>query len=372
MSDLQIGLLILGLFIVGGVIAFNWLQERKFHQRAEHGFKRPDADLLLNPQADPRVHEDLERRIDPRFEPQFEESKAAEVHDEVEVFEAVKVQLPEVAVRDDSEAEDSLGYVAEIRTGEVVPAAIIDALAQALEAIGRRFKLSGYDYHTRKWEPVSDPNHWYTSIRVFIQAVDRSGAVTREQFEQVDSMLREYADEISGIAALPDLDKVVSTAVALDEFCVNVDVIVGLSVISRPGQVLHGTQLRALAEANGLRLNSNGVFVLHDAQGDALFTLDNQESNPFDTAELKNLVTHGVTFLLDVPRTLEGLKVFNRMVTIARQFADSLDGVLCDDNRVMLNDSGLEKIRNQLRSIYEIMEQRGIPAGSKSARHLFS
>lgn len=87
---------------------------------------------------------------------------------------------------------------------------------------------------------------------------------------------------------------------------------------------------------------------------------------------MKNLVTHGVTFLLDVPRTFDGLKVFNKMVAVGRQFAESLDGVLCDDNRVMLNDSGLEKIRNQLRSIYDSMEQRGIPAGSESARHLFS
>ena len=46
--------------------------------------------------------------------------------------------------------------------------------------------------------------------------------------------------------------------------------------------------------------------------------------------------------------------------------------MLCDDNRAMLNDSGLEKIRNQLRTIYEAMEQRGIPAGSETARQLFS
>ena len=143
-------------------------------------------------------------------------------------------------------------------------------------------------------------------------------------------------------------------------------------MVSRPGEVLHGTQLRALAEANGLHLEPNGVFILPDAQGDALFTMDNQESNPFHAEELKNLVTHGVTFLLDVPRTNDGLRAFNKMVTVGRQFADSLDGVLCDDNRVMLNDSGFEKIRNQLRSIYENMEQRGIPAGSESARHLFS
>ena len=150
------------------------------------------------------------------------------------------------------------------------------------------------------------------------------------------------------------------------------DIIVGLSVAARPGQVLHGTQLRALAESNGLKLAPTGVFVMPDGHGGTLFSMDNQESNPFRAEDLKNLKTRSVTFLLDVPRTDQGIKVFNKMVSVSKQFAESLDAVLCDDNRAMLNDSGLEKIRNQLRKIYETMDQRGIPGGSKTARQLFS
>jgi hypothetical protein len=367
MSDLQIGLLILGLFIVGCVVAFNWIQERQFRQRSEQDFKRPNADLLLDPKNSKRTSEGLEERIDPRFEPQFEDNGATAAP------RKEAAAPPEASGSDDSGMDASVGYVAEIRAGEGVPAATINALNQALAKLGRRYQLSGYDHHSRKWEPVSDPEHGYTSIRVFVQFVDRTGAVTREELERIAALLREQADAISAIAELPDVDNALYTADTLDEFCVDVDVIVGLSVIARAGQVLHGTQLRALAEANGLQLDdSTGVFVLYDAHGGALFTMDNQESKPFRAEQLKDFVTKGVTFLLDVPRTADGLKVFNKMVTICRQFAESLDGMLCDDNRVMLNDSGLEKIRNKLRSIYENMEQRGIPAGSESARNLFS
>lgn len=366
MSDLQIGLLILGLFIVGCVIAFNWIQERQFRQRSEQGFKRPNADLLLDPKTNKRTSEGLEERIDPRFEPQFEDSGASVGRDKKEATQ------PAATGSNDAGMDSSVGYVAEIRADELVPAATIDALKQALAELGRRSMLAGYDYRTRKWKPVSDPDHAYTSIRVFVQLVDRNGAVTREELERVGALLREQADAIAAVAELPDIDNALSTAAALDEFCVDVDIIVGLSVIARAGQVLHGTQLRALAEANGLHLDSKGVFILYDAYGDALFTMDNQESKPFRAEQLKEFVTQGVTFLLDVPRTGDGLKVFNKMVTICRQFAESLDGMLCDDNRVTLNDSGLEKIRNKLRSIYEMMEQRGIPAGSESARNLFS
>lgn len=130
MSDLQIGLLILGLFVVGGVIAFNWIQERQFHQRAEHGFKRPEADLLIDTRAGQRINEDLEERIDPRFEPQHEETRASGEQD------AQQTKLAGIAARDDATAKTSTGYVAEIRSGEVVPAATIDTLTQALDSIG--------------------------------------------------------------------------------------------------------------------------------------------------------------------------------------------------------------------------------------------
>ena len=366
MSDLQIGLLILGLFIVGCVIAFNWLQERQFHQRAEQGFKRPNADLLLDPKTNQPTGKNPEERIDPRFEPQLEDNAtpAAAIEEQA--------PLPEATGNADPEEGAAIGYVAEIRASDAVPAATIEVLRQTLSGLGRRYRLSGYDARAGQWELVSGPDHAYSPLKVFVQLVDRTGRVSREELERVEVLLREQADAISAVAHLPDIEYVLSTAVALDEFCVDVDVIVGLSVIARSGQVLHGTQLRALAESNGLILDSNGVFVLQDANGQALFTMDNQESQPFRAEELKDFVTHGVTFLLDVPRIGDGLKVFNKMVATCRQFADSLDGMLCDDNRVMLNDSGLEKIRTKLRSIYESMEQRGIPAGSDSARNLFS
>ena len=74
MSDLQIGLMILGLFVIGGVVGFNWFQEKKFRQRAEYGFKRPDADVLLGSDEPPALasDEEWETRIDPHLEPRLE------------------------------------------------------------------------------------------------------------------------------------------------------------------------------------------------------------------------------------------------------------------------------------------------------------
>ncbi len=408
MSDLQIGLMILGLLVIGGVLAFNWLQEKKFRQRAEHGFKRPDADVLLGG-GDSHTFgsdEQWEARIDPHLEPRFQDTSA---EDRVTAAEQAppaperraavperQVAAPErqaaaperqaavleapgaaktssaKAARAESMPDAAIHYVAEIRAGEVIPAETIATLEAQLQQTGCKCQLYGYNYHTRSWERVSGPENWYTSVKVFVQLVDRGGTVTADQVESIAMLMRGQADEISGICEAPTTDEVMTRALSLEDFCLDVDIIVGLSVAARPGQVLHGTQLRALAESSGLQLGANGVFVMPDEQGGALFTMDNQESNPFNAAELKNLNTRGVTFLLDVPRTANGIKVLNRMIGVCKQFAESLDAVLCDDNRQILNDSGLEKIRNQLRSTYEAMDRRGIPAGSATARQLFS
>lgn len=405
MSDLQIGLLILGLFVIGSVIAFNWFQEKQFRKRAEQGFQRPEADALLgdSPTNEPAEEAAVRERIDPHLGPGVEDHPLPEE----EAEEALQPQAPastssgsKVAgsaasgsaasgsavtgsAAPASSAKGSaapaallphaaINYVAEIRAGEVLPASVIQSLAGGLSATGRKYQLFGYDYNKRAWQPVTDADQWYTSAKIFVQLVDRGGAVTREQLEQVVALLREESQQVSAICEAPDIDEAMTRALSLDDFCLEVDIIVGLSVAARPGQVLHGTQLRALAESNGLQLDSSGVFVMPDGQGGSLFSMDNQESNPFRAEELKNLTTRSVTFLLDVPRTGEGIKVFNKMVTVCKKFADSLDATLCDDNRTMLNDSGLEKIRNQLRTIYEAMEQRGIPAGSETARQLFS
>ena len=384
MSDLQIGLLILGLFVIGSVIAFNWFQEKQFRRRAEQGFKRPEADALLaeSKPAEPAEEDAVQERIDPHLGSHVEEQPLHQeteetLQQEASASSASDSTAPGSAASGSAAAgaslpDDAINYVAEIRAGEVLPASMIQDLAAALSGTGRKYQLFGYDYNKRAWQPVADADQWYTSAKVFVQLVDRGGAVTREQLEQVAALLREKSQEVSAICEAADIDEAMTRALSLDDFCLEVDIIVGLSVAARPGQVLHGTQLRALAESNGLKLDTTGVFVMPDGQGGTLFSMDNQESNPFRAEELKSLTTRSVTFLLDVPRTSDGIKVFNKMVTVCRQFADSLDAMLCDDNRAMLNDSGLEKIRNQLRTIYEAMEQRGIPAGSETARQLFS
>ena len=366
MSDLQIGLGMLGVLVVASVFAFNWWQERQFRRGAEESFVSRHDDILLDQQASatpptparPAQADEPEQRIEPRMEPQLE---AASPEPRARPL-ALDTALPQPEV----------DYIVEMRAGEFVGVEHLAKLQQQLVGLGRRIVYSGFDYQTKTWGPLTLDAARYTAVRAAIQLVDRSGAVTQEQLQMFGEAMRESAHQMSAIADLPEFAPALQQAAKLDEFCAEVDVVVGINVIARTGQMFHGTKIRALAEAAGFRLGPDGVFRIADEHGGSLFSLDNQESDPFLIDKIRSLITPGVTFLLDVPRAGNGLKAFDRMVAISRSMAESLDGMLADDNRVLLNDTGLDKIRNQLRAIYAAMEHRGIQPGSPLALRLFS
>ncbi len=373
MSDLQIGLAMLGVVIVAGVLAFNWWQERQFRQRGEQTFSGRHDDVLLGhggpsasaaPLPESRSQRDFdEPRIEPRMEPRME----PRLEPESSVQE--QAAAPMVLGMDAPRAE--IDFIAELRAEAFIAPDSLGGLLEELPALTRRIRLGGLNQATMSWEAIK-PSGRYSSVRVALQLVDRSGVVNEQQLRSFVEAVRNLAAPVAATAEIPELAPALEHAAALDEFCADVDVLVGINVIANNGQIFHGTKIRALAEASGLQLQAGGVFRFHDEQGNPLFSVDNQQAEPFVADRIRNITTPGITFLLDVPRVANGLRVFDKMLSMSRSFADSLDGTLADDNRALLNDGGLERIRAQLRAIYAAMEQRGISAGSPLALRLFS
>jgi FtsZ-interacting cell division protein ZipA len=360
MSDLQIGLAVLGAIIVVAVLAFNYWQERQFQRRGAQTFTGRHEDVLLGMAGTP---------------PQPTTAAPLGVDDSrIEPSMDAELKVPAAAHPQEGNADvprREIDYIAELRAGEFIAAQHIAKVRERIPALGRRISFGGLNHESKSWEPLRSDGR-YTTLRAGLQLVDRSGPAKEEQFRTFCEFVRTTAGELAAIAELPEFAPALEQAVALDEFCADVDVLVGINVIANTGQVFHGTKIRGLAEASGLRLQSSGVFHCHDEQGSTLFSLDNQQSEPFLIDRIRNITTPGVTFLLDVPRVANGLEVFDKMVAMGRSFAESLDGTLADDNRALLNDAGLDRIRAQLRAIYSAMEQRGIEAGSPLALRLFS
>jgi hypothetical protein len=131
---------------------------------------------------------------------------------------------------------------------------------------------------------------------------------------------------------------------------------------SRPGRSgRHGARCRRL-------------FTRYDDSGRAQFSLQNYESTQFSADALRTLTTHGLTFLLDVPRVDHGERVFMQMSELAKRFADTLQGALVDDNRQPLSESQLDHIRREfIGKPQATMASFGLnAAGSPQALRLFS
>jgi FtsZ-interacting cell division protein ZipA len=180
------------------------------------------------------------------------------------------------------------------------------------------------------------------------------------------------AANLYAVMDCPDKQAALATAVELDQFCADVDVLIGVNIISKDGAPFTGTKLRGLAESAGMRLMPDGSFHYLNDQGATLFTLGNLESAPFTAETMKHISTHGVTFVFDVPKAVGGVQAFNQMLLAARQFTGPLSALMVDDNRKELSVSGIDKIRQQLIAIYATMEQHHIPPGGPQAMRLFA
>ena len=375
MSDLHLSLMGLGLLVIIGVVAYNWIQERKFRKIAQQRFQSPREDVLMTT-PDPSIGETTIGRAtlnDVRIEPKLsEEEKIIVAPPIAEPVVSPQVQIRKAESEIPAPIDPHIDYVVRLDLADPVNAAAVR------EVLGE----SNFD-KTQIWRGLSATGQWedvidgrdraeYTVLYGALQLADRTGALTSDQLIQFSGQVQQAAENLMAVAQMPERQVAMETAAKLDEFCAEVDILVGINVIALEQDTFAGTKIRALAEAGGFKLQEEGVYEYHDEHGVVLYSLTNQESAPFNLQEMKYLNTHGLTMLFDVPRIPNGLRAFDHMILFARQLADSLKGILVDDNLRPLTDEGIAKIKQQISLIYAKMDKNGITAGSARAQRLFS
>ncbi len=268
-----------------------------------------------------------------------------------------------------------IDYVVEVELTEPAPSAELHARLNLLAADwGKPVLAAGYDAATGTWQTLDVGRGVNSSqLRFAVQMSNRAGCIEQDKLRSFRGAVQEWADD-EGATAVKCLEVELAHAMAvqLDRFCADVDIAIGINVVTRNGVQFAGTKVRALAEAGGMKLESDGVFYLRNDDGQTIYSLDNHEPMPFVPEQIKTMTTSGVTFLLDVPRVAEGVEAFEGMLSAARSLASTLDGKLVDDNRAPLSDDAIDKIRRQLTGILAKMEAGQIAAGGARALRLFS
>ncbi len=376
MSDLQLSLIIIGVIIIAGVAAFNWLQQLRYKRKMQAAFDHEHDDVLLDKKTASSTNE--------RIEPKLNKSILAEsqpdliqqdykLDNELDLSTPTSSPSPSVSSESISFNDDS-NYIIHIHADSVIPSAQIAALFQQRFDFGKPLYWLGRISNREPWEEittVNDLNGGYTDLKGCLQLVDRAGPINEINLSRFRDMAQDFAAQIHASTDCPDIVSTHEKAVILDKFCAEVDVMIGINIISKDDGAFVGTKIRALAEASGFKLDSDGLFRYRDDNGQTLFTLTNYESAPFLPDSIKTLTTHGVTFLLDVPRVANGDRIFDQMTNLAKTFSNTLGGILVDDNRVPLSDNGIARSKQQLVDIQTNMRKNKIIAGDQSALRLF-
>ncbi len=378
MNELQISLLVIGAVLIVGVLAYNRWQERKLKRRTEQMFRGDHDDVLLDKAPPPE--ERREERIEPVLnstadmpdDEAFAPASIAAVEEEGE-FPVTQPKAAAGIAASDLLAGD-LDYTVHLRAGIPVAAGNLWPALSTASQLGKPLRWLGLNAGSGEWSFIDrfEEGADYAEVAGTLQLVDRQGALMERDLDQFCGIAENLAADLAMVVDCPDKSAALKRAMELDNLCAEVDILIGLNVISANGNPIPATKVRALAEAAGMKLSSDGAFYSRNEDGDILFSLLNLDPTPFSPENIKHLTTSGVTLLLEVPKVSNGLRVFDQQLALARQMSVSLEGVVVDDNRKPFTEGGAASTRSQLKEIYAKMEQAGLPAGSPRAARLFA
>jgi hypothetical protein len=376
MNPLFLGLIAAGVVLVACVLIYNWMQERRVRRRIDATFHKSDGDAQG---AAPDVG-----RIEPMFtadEPESSQSvaiesapaddEALEVGDEMPEESLPQVGLATRAERVGLAPDADIECVALLQPAQAVPTAALGpamsvGAAKPLRWLGRRGVGT-------PWQLIETATQgpWH-EVAVCLLLANRTGSVSRADVESFQRMVSDVAAALEAPHARIDPAAEADRAEALDRFCADLDVQIGLTILKSELEQIAGTRLRGVAEAAGFRINAAGHFEhAQEETGAAMYTLQNYTQEPFSVESLRRMTTPGVVFVLDVPRVADPVRVFDQMRMAAKRMTKTLEGVLVDDNRRPITDTSLAAIRAQVQVTATALREAHIDPGGPRALRLF-
>ena len=424
MTDLQLTLVILGAFIIAGVVAYNWLQERKLRKQVSSDFIVPQKDVLtddfhinadayaidkelaeVEKKGKPFEHTipDLQSSTSSLPEPSIglqanideapavddlamqsientEQAELAAIHPTPDLAQAnaatpiIKAVLPEKLQDTQINLPDAthpqVDLTAILFATKNISANQLQDLRASLANVGLPNSINGLS-NDDKWHVIDDKTtESFKQVACSLQLADRGGPVAKNVLNKF-----QFAAEDAGLSLNAHVEwqgsgDAMQRALELDQFCIEVDQLVSVHV-ARSEMPIHGTKFKGLAEANGLILKDDGKFY-HLVNDAVLFTVIDTNNVPFTAESLRSNVLKSITFQIEIPKVANSEQVFNQMIMMAQKMASSLSGQLVDDNQKPLGDLQIEKIRQQLKVIHATMVARGIMPGSAASMRLFN
>jgi ZipA, C-terminal FtsZ-binding domain len=378
MNPLFVGLIAAGVLLVAGVLIYNWLQERRVRRRRDTALRKSDGTppgvTRGRGRIEPMLNADdseSSQSVAIEVAPDDDESLLPHVGDEIpdeslsQVVPATKAERLGLAPDPDIECVALLQPAQAASTAALGSARSADG-AKPVRWLGRRGAGTS-------WQLIDGRTQgpWH-EVAACLLLANRAGPVSRAELDSFQRLASEVAAALGAPNVRIDPAAEADRAEALDRFCADLDVQIGLTILkSELGQIA-GTRLRGVAEAAGFRINAAGHFEhAQEETGAAMYTLQNYKQEPFSVESLRRMTTPGVVFVLDVPRVSDPVRVFDQMRMTAKRMTQTLEGVLVDDNRRPITDTSLAAIRAQVQVTAAALRDAHIDPGGPRALRLF-
>jgi len=341
MSDLQIGLISLGIVLILVVVSLNWWQDWRVRQKMREHFPEADQDPLMGGATVGGG----------RREPGL----------------ALMPEHPETVVADDpTEVDPNCEAVIDISFSQPVPTDQLHAAVASIHRVGskpvRLFAEREGGGHRARLRPGES----YVSVQLAVLLANRGGPLTDIEWSQLWTIAQSLAERFDGVVEGPDQTLVTERAKRLDELCASLDAQVGLALrlggtrpVAETAQVLkdagflsHGKQLAWMADSGIPRFT-----ILFDGA---------------HAGEVRSAGVDRIDLLLDLPNSPADAEAFSRMACVGRDLAARLNAALVDDQGHPVAEGADHAIDQQLVDMYSRLEQAGFPAGSERCTKVFS
>lgn len=375
MSNLQIGLAIIGGLVLAAVVAYNaWVTRQNAPRTArERPAPLPAADTA-DPVADvgERMVDPLAGRIDPVLDADLADTVPAALADALPDA-GMPVRREPVAAAERRPGLDALiDVIAPITPeAEVSGDAVLAALPSTRRVGSKPFAVEGLSA-SGDWEPPRAGQR-YRQLQAGVQLANRAGALNDIEFSEFVVKTQAFADVLSAAVEFPDMRAEVARARELDAFAGDHDAQLGFTLRARRAAWSPGYVAQNAARQGFVAGALPGRMVLAGSQpGQApvlSLTFDPQAAMADDPEQS---ALREVTLSLEVTHVPRSEQPFVQLRQAAQALAQAMDGVVTDDAGQPLSDDAMDRIGADLEALYDALDARDLSAGSPQARRLFS
>jgi ZipA, C-terminal FtsZ-binding domain len=279
------------------------------------------------------------------------------VHASSDLNLALPPQEPDLSTLPASVLSDDFDYLIEFALPSLQSGERLLALTSAhRRAGGKPIAFDGL-LSTGQWV-ILQPGELYVALRAGLLLANRHGPLNAMEFSDFGNFAQDLSKQLDCEVALADMPRILSRARDVDRRCAELDAQLGISI--QTSSVTSPATLSAVAVEQGLVERGGGRFAKIDENGGTLFTLSFGEQGD------------KLAMLLDVPRANAHHRPWQQMLQCAELLAQRLDGQLVDDTGKPLPAGVWGQIEEQLRQRYWALDAAGIEPGSARALRLFN